>query len=41
MVISFQLMKVQVNRYGLKLNGKHQLLVCAVGGNILGGSVVQ
>jgi hypothetical protein len=30
---------LQVNQKGLKLNGTHQLLVYAAGGNILGGSV--
>jgi hypothetical protein len=31
--------KVQVNQDGLKLNGTHQLSVCADGVNIMGGSV--
>ena len=31
--------RVEINQDGLKLNGKHQLLVCADEGNILGGSV--
>ena len=31
--------RVQVNRDGLKLNGTHQLLVCAGNLNTLGGSV--
>jgi hypothetical protein len=30
---------VQVNKDGFKLNGTHQLVVCADGVNILGGSV--
>jgi hypothetical protein len=33
-------MKVQVNQDGLKLNGKHQLLVYADDINILGGSII-
>jgi len=32
-------MKVQVNKYGLKLSGKPHFLVYAVGVNILGGSI--
>jgi len=39
MANSFHFMKVQVIKYGLKLNGKHKLLVYAVDVNILGGSV--
>ena len=35
----FELIRVQVNHYGLKLNGTHHLLVYAGDVNILGGSV--
>ena len=35
----YSIKRVQVNLDGLKLNGTHQLLVCADDVNILGGSV--
>jgi len=35
----YTIWRVQVNKDGLKLNGKLQLLVCADDINILGGSV--
>jgi len=35
----FKLIGVQVNHYGLKLNGTHHLLVYAGDINVLGGSV--
>jgi hypothetical protein len=31
--------RVQVNQDGLILNNTHELLICAVGDNILGGNV--
>jgi len=36
--LRYAIRKVQVSQDGLKLNGTHQLLVCAVNINILGGS---
>jgi len=43
LLISFSLeyviRRLQVNQNGLKLNGTHQLLVCADDVNVLGGSV--
>jgi hypothetical protein len=33
------IMKVQENQVGLKLNGTHQLLVCADGINLLGNNM--
>ena len=36
----YSIKMVQVNLDGLKLNGTHQLLVCADDVNILGGSVL-
>jgi len=37
--LEYVILRVQVNKGGLKLNGIHQLLVYADDGNILGGSV--
>jgi hypothetical protein len=37
--LDYAMRRFQVNQDGLKLNGTHQLLVCAVDVNILGGSV--
>jgi len=37
--LEYAIRRVQVNQDGLKLNGKHHLLVYAVDVNILGGSV--
>jgi len=37
--LDYTIRRVQVNQDGLKLNGKHQLLACADGVNILGGSI--
>jgi len=37
--LEYAIRSVQVNQYGLKLNGKHKLMVCADDVNILGGSV--
>jgi len=38
-VIDYAIRWVQVNQYGLKLNGTHKLLVYADDVNILGGSI--
>jgi hypothetical protein len=37
--LQYSIKRIQVNLDGLKLNGTHQLLVCADAVNILGGSV--
>jgi len=37
--LQYAIMRIQVNKDGLKLNGTHQLLVYADDLNILGGSV--
>ena len=37
--LKYAIMRVQVIQYGLKLNGTHQLLVCAADVNILSGSL--
>ena len=37
--LEYAIRRIQVNRYGLKLNGTHQLLVYADDVNVLGGSV--
>jgi len=37
--IAFVCRRVHINQDGLKLNGTHQLLVCADDVNILGGNV--
>jgi hypothetical protein len=36
--LEYTIISVQINQDDLKLNGTHQLLVCADGVNILGGS---
>jgi len=38
-VLKYAIRMVEVNQDGLRLNGTHQLLVCADDLNILGGSV--
>ena len=37
--LEYTIRRVQINQDGVKLNGTHQLLVCADDVNILGGSV--
>ena len=37
--LEYAIRRVQISQYGLKLNGIHQLLACADGVNILGGSI--
>ena len=37
--LQYCIRRVQVNLDGLELNGTHELMVCADGVNILGGSV--
>jgi hypothetical protein len=37
--LEFGIMRVQANQEGLKLNGTHQVLVCADDVNILGRSL--
>jgi hypothetical protein len=37
--LEYAIRRVQVNQDGLKLNGTHQILLYAVGVNILGGGV--
>jgi len=38
--LEYAIRRVQVNQDGLKLNGKHQLLIYVDDVNILGGSII-
>ena len=39
--LGYAIRRVQVNKDSLKLNGAHQLLVCAAKVNILSGNIIQ